>query len=61
MIDVVKAESVGFSTPRLARVTAWLDEQITSERFILIARQAGSMSRSKFNNLKKRAIQATST
>lgn len=43
MIEVVKPESVGFSTARLARVAAWLDEQITSERLagasVLIGRR----------------------
>lgn len=45
MIDLVSPESVGLSTARLARVDAWLGEQIESERLagasVLVGRRGG--------------------
>ncbi len=45
MIELVNAESVGLSTERLERVTAWLEAQISSERLagasVLIGRRGG--------------------
>jgi CubicO group peptidase (beta-lactamase class C family) len=42
-MDIVKPEAVGFSAARLARVTTWLQQQISSEQLagasVLIARQ----------------------